>query len=117
MNVHRVLGPGLAEEVYEECLAIELRELEFDFERGTCLKFDYRGKKVSTTTRLSFVIDGVLLLQVRSQSEISKLDEEQLEAQVRLSRLRIGVFVNFNVTTLRKGIHQVTLRRRKADSN
>lgn len=113
LNVHRTLGPGLGRDAYEECLAIELRELEFDFQRQVTLEFDYRGRRVKTATKLDFVIGGTLLLQVRSQEAVTRLDEQQLESQVRLGRLKAGLLVNFNVSVLRKGIHQIIVKRRE----
>jgi len=112
MNVHRALGPGLTQDAYEECLAIELRELEFDFKRHVSLEFDYHGRTVQTATRLDFVIGGGLLLLVRSQDEITRLQQQELESKVRLGRFKTGLIVNFNVGTLRKGIHQITVKRR-----
>lgn len=113
LNVHRTLGPGLGRDAYEECLAIELRELEFDFQRQVTLEFDYRGRRIKTATKLDFVIGGTLLLQVRSQEAVTRLDEQQLESQVRLGRLKAGLLVNFNVSVLRKGIHQIIVKRRE----
>ena len=112
MNVHRTLGPGLTQDAYEECLAIELRELEFDFKRHVPLEFDYHGRTVQTATRLDFVVGGGLLLLVRSQDEITRLQQQELESKVRLGRFNTGLIVNFNVGTLRKGIHQITVKRR-----
>jgi GxxExxY protein len=112
MNVHRTLGPGLTQDAYEECLAIELRELEFDFKRHVPLEFDYHGRTVQTATRLDFVVGGGLLLLVRAQDEITPLQQQELESKVRLGRFKTGLIVNFNVGTLRKGIHQITVKRR-----
>lgn len=114
MNVHRALGPGLTQDAYEECLAIELRELEFDFKRQVPLEFNYHGRLVQTATRLDFVVGDSLLLLVRSQEEITRLQQQELEAKVRLGRFTTGLIVNFNVGTLRKGIHQITVKRRGA---
>jgi GxxExxY protein len=113
MNVHRALGPGLTRDAYEECLAIELRELEFDLARQVPLEFDYRGKRVKTATRLDFVVNGALLLQVRAQEAVTKLEEQQFESVFKLSKLRSGLLVNFNVLTLRKGIRQIMRKRRE----
>ncbi len=113
MTVHRTLGPGLPQDAYLECLAIELRELEFDFVRGVRLEFGYRGKKVKTETRLDFVVGGSLLLLVRSQESITKQEQQQLEAFLRLGRFNTALIVNFNVATLRKGIHQITMKRKE----
>jgi len=110
MNVHRALGPGLTRDAYVECLAIELREMEFDFKRNAPLEFDYLGKRVKTATRLDFVIGGSLLLQVRSQEAITKQEEQQMESMLKLCLIRTGLLVNFNVPKLRKGIHQVTIK-------
>lgn len=113
MAVHRTLGPGLTQDAYLECLAIELRELEFDFVRGVPLEFDYRGKHVKTETKLDFVVGGSLLLVVKAQEAISKQEQQQLEAFLRLGRFKTALIVNFNVATLRKGIHQITMKRKE----
>jgi GxxExxY protein len=113
MNVHRQLGPGLAREAYEECLAIELRDLELDFQRGGMLSFDYRGKTIQGGVRLDFIVQDKLLLLVRGQEQLTALDKLQFESHLRLSGLRAGLLVNFNVTALRSGIHRVTLKRKE----
>ena len=113
LNVHGTLGPGLTRDAYEECLAIELRELELDARRGESLTFDYHGHRVSAAARLDFIVDDTLLLQVKAQEMISELDKRQFESQLRVSGLRSGLMVNFNVTTLRKGIHRVMLKRKE----
>ncbi len=112
MNVHRALGPGLTQDAYEECVAIELRELEFDFKRHVPLEFNYHGRLVQTATRLDFVVGDSLLLLVRCQEEITPLQQQELESKVRLGHFQTGLIVNFNVITLRKGIHQITVKRR-----
>lgn len=114
MKVHQQLGPGLAREAYEECTAIELRDLELDLRRGEPLSFDYRGHRVAAAARLDFIINDALLLQVKAQDEITDLDKRQFESQLRLSGLRAGLLVNFDVVKLRTGIHRVTLRRKEA---
>jgi GxxExxY protein len=113
MNVHGQLGPGLAREAYEECVAIELRELELDFRRGEALSFYSRGKTGEGATRLDFIVQDKLLLLVRAQEQITALDKLQFESHLRLSGLRMGVMVNFNVTVLRSGIHRATLKRKE----
>jgi GxxExxY protein len=114
MNVHRTLGPGLTREAYEECIAIELRDLELDFKRAQLLEFDYRGRSIKTATRLDFIVHDTLLLQIKSQDDFTTLEKQQFETQLRLSHLKSGLLVNFNVTLLRKGIHRVILKRRES---
>ena len=117
MSVHHFLGAGLDREVYEECLALEFRELEMVHERGLKLEFDYRGKRVKSAMRLDFVVGGELLVQVKSVNEVAEHDKLQMDTLLRLSGARTGLLVNFNVPVLRKGIHRVTLKRRDEASS
>jgi GxxExxY protein len=112
MNVHRQLGPGLGRDAYEECIAIELRELEMDFRRGERLSFQYRGRTVGGAARLDFIVQEKLLLLVRAQEQITSLDKLQFESHLRLGGFRMGLLVNFNVSVLRSGIHRATLKRK-----
>lgn len=113
MNVHRALGPGLTADAYEECVAIELRDLELDFRRQVPLEFEYHGRRVQTGTRLDFVIGDALLLLVRAQGEVTPPQQQELESKVRLGRFKAGLIVDFNVNILRKGIHQLIVKRRE----
>lgn len=112
LEVHKHLGPGLNRDAYEECLCIELRELEVPFIRGEKLRFLYRGKQVVDAARLDLLVEGVLLVQVAAQDEMKPTELAALETLLRLGGYREGMLVNFNVTTLRKGVHRVTLKRR-----
>lgn len=115
MSVHRHLGPGLAREAYEECLAIELRDLELSVERGKPLDFRYRNHEVRGAARLDLVVDDRLLVQVKSCREVTEIDTQQMDTLLRLSGLRSGLLVNFNVAVMRKGIHRVKVKRLAGD--
>ena len=112
LEVHRHLGPGLNQEAYEECLAIELRQLEMPCERGKALRFVYRGQTVDNAARLDFVVEEELLVQVLAVDEVLPSDLARTESLLRLANLRTGLLVNFNVPVLRKGVHRVNLKRR-----
>ena len=114
LNVHGCLGPGLFREAYEECMAIELRELEIDFRRAVPLDFTYREHEVKNAAKLDFIVQERLLLIVRSQEQVTALEKQQFESILRLSGLRGGLLVNFNVPVLRKGLHRVMLKRRES---
>jgi GxxExxY protein len=116
MNVHANLGPGLTRDIYEECLAEELRDLEMPFERQKVLSFKYRGRELTTPTRLDFVVDQALVLLIQADSPGSPLDKHKLETYLKLSGIRAGLLVNFNVQILRKGIQRVTMKRLEAKS-
>ncbi len=116
LAVHRHLGPGLAREAYEECLAIELGELELAFQRGQPLDFLYRGRQVQMAARVDFLVEGVLMVQVLACEEVRAVDLTKVESLLRLGGWRVGMLVNFNVPALRKGVHRVTLKRREEKS-
>ncbi len=115
LAVHGHVGPGLSREAYEECLAIELREMEVPFARGAPLGFVYRGKRVEMAARLDFLVEEALLVQVLAQDDVQAADLARMETLLRLGGLRSGMLVNFNVPALRKGVHRVTLKRRRED--
>lgn len=112
LAVHEFLGPGLFRDVYEDCLAVELRELEMPLVRGESLTFSYRGKRVTGAARLDLVVEEALLVQVVAQEEVRPVDLARVESLLKLSGLRSAMLVNFNVLALRKGVHRVTLKRR-----
>lgn len=112
LEVHKHLGPGLTREAYEECLSLELRELEVMFFRGERLRFCYRGKEVEDAARLDLLVEGVLLVKVAAQEDVREADLAAMETLLRLGGYREGMLINFNVTTLRKGVHRVSLKRR-----
>jgi GxxExxY protein len=105
----------LTREAYEECLCIELREMEVPFVRGEKLRFQYLGKQVENAARLDLLVEGVLLVQVVAREEIKSVDLAGLETLLRLGGYREGMMVNFDVTILRKGVHRVTLKRRAGE--
>lgn len=116
LAVHRHLGPGLTREAYEECLAIELTDLELTFQRGQPLDFWYRGRQVRQAARIDFLVEGALVVQVVAGGEVGPTELAKVESLLRLGGWRAGMLVNFNVTTLRKGVHRVTLKRRDEKS-
>ena len=94
-------------------MAIELRELEMDFRRAVPLDFTYREHEVRNAARLDFIVQDQLLLMIRAQEQVTALEKQQFESVLRLSGLRGGLLVNFNVSVLRKGVHRVMLKRRE----
>ncbi|MEN3941143.1 GxxExxY protein [Prosthecobacter sp. SYSU 5D2] len=113
MTVHATLGTGLTRDAYEECLAVELRSLEIPFVRGQPLQFQYRGHPVTAAASLDFVIENTLLLKVLACDAVSDLDRRNMETWLKLSGLKTGIIVNFQVPVLRKGIHRISLKRRE----
>jgi GxxExxY protein len=115
MTVHRALGPGLCKEAYEECLAVELRDLELKVERGRALNFDYRGHHIVSAARLDLVVDDEQLVQILAVDQVSDLERQKMETLLRLGGLKSGLLVNFQVPVMRKGIERFTVKRRASE--
>lgn len=112
LQVHQTLGAGLSREVYAECLAVELRDMEMSFERESPLHFNYRGKQIKAPERMDFFVGELLLLRVLAVEEVATRERQYMETWLRLTGLKMGMIVNFQVPVLRKGIQRITLKRK-----
>jgi len=101
--VHDALGPGMREVVYSRATAIELRANRIPFEREKPYSVTYRGEPVCDQ-RLDFVVGGEIVLEIKAIEQLANVHHSQLLHYLRLSRLRVGLLINFNVPVLRSGI-------------
>ena len=106
-EVHRILGPGLLESIYEEAVAKELTMQGFHVERQVNVPVIYKGEKLCNDLRIDLIIDGKIILELKSVLEYRKLFEKQLFTDLVLKNCEMGYVVNFNVENLRDGIHTV----------
>lgn len=104
IEVHKQLGPGLLESAYEHCLCHELALRQVPFERQVPLPVRYKGMSLDCGYRLDIVVAQSVLLELKSVEQLGKIHEAQLMSYLRLSGLRVGLLVNFNVTNLRRGV-------------
>ncbi len=109
IEVHRELGPGLLESAYEECLCRELIEREILFERQKELPVLYKGVLIDCAYRLDIVVEGKVILELKSIESLARLHEAQLMTYLKLSGIHIGLLINFNVQLLRNGIKRIVL--------
>jgi GxxExxY protein len=107
--VHKELGPGLLESAYEECLCFELRQLQLSFERQVPLPVVYKGMRLECGYRMDVVVDGKVLLELKSIDSIDGIHKAQVLTYLRLSGLRTGLLLNFNVAVLKNGITRLVL--------
>jgi GxxExxY protein len=103
IRVHRALGPGLLETIYSRAVAIELRAAGIRFDREQRYPVRYRGELLCDQ-RLDFVIAGTLVLEIKSIEAIAPIHHSQLLSYLRVSKLRIGLLMNFNVAVLKDGL-------------
>ncbi len=107
--VHRELGPGLLESAYEACLAYELAEQGLAVERQKALPVKYRGVKVDCGYRIDLVVEGKVIIELKTVEKLSPIHEAQLLSYLKLSGCKVGLLINFNVKALKNGVRRLVL--------
>jgi GxxExxY protein len=111
ITVHRELGAGLPEHAYAKALALELAAAQIDFEREKRYVLEYRGEYICDVY-LDFVIANTLVLEIKSVEHLAPIHHSQTLNYMRVSRLRAGLLINFNVPVVRDGIRRKGLVKR-----
>jgi len=104
IEVHKAVGPGLLEGVYEECLCHELKLRNLSFERQLIVPVTYKGVTLDCGYRLDLIVEGTVILELKSVDRIHPIFEAQLLTYMRLLQKPVGLLINFNVPILRNGI-------------
>jgi GxxExxY protein len=107
IEIHRQLGPGLLESVYDECLCYELKQAEIAFERQLSVPIIYKSARLDCAYRLDLLIEGHLIVEVKSVERLMPIHEAQLITYLRLTGARVGLLLNFNTDVLRHGIRRL----------
>lgn len=109
IDVHKALGPGLLESAYQKALEYELKRLPLSYESETALPATYRDVHLDCGYRLEFVIEGRLILELKAVDNLNNLHIAQILTYMKLSGIRTGLLINFNVKRLVDGIKRVML--------
>jgi GxxExxY protein len=109
IEVHRHLGPGLLESVYEDCLCHELQLRGLRFERQIPIPLNYKGLKLESTYRLDIVVENQVVLELKAVEQILPVFKAQLLSYLRLSGKRVGLLINFQVSSVAQGIVRLVL--------
>ncbi len=107
LTVHRALGPGLLENAYQQCLAIELTHQGLSVEQEKTLPLLYRGQPVETSYRLDLIIGGRLLAELKAVESVLPIHQAQGVTYLKLLRLPLGLLINFNVSLIKDGISRI----------
>ena len=107
IEVHKTLGPGLLESTYEECLCRELELREIPYERQKGLPIEYKGLKLDCGYRLDIVVDKRLIVELKECESLQPIHEAQLLTYLKLTGIKLGLLINFNVPMLRQGIKRI----------
>jgi GxxExxY protein len=109
IDVHRALGPGLLESTYQACLEYELAQLEINFQKQVPLPISYRGVQINCGYRLDLLVEGRVIVEVKSVDRLAPIHSAQMITYLKLRRCQVGLILNFNVTSLRRGIRRITI--------
>ena len=104
IEVHRHLGPGLLESAYEECLCHELAIRKLNFERQKPVPVVYKGTKLDCGYRLDLLVEGRIVVELKSIEGLGPIHEAILITYLKLSGHKLGLLINFNVPLLKDGI-------------
>jgi GxxExxY protein len=110
IEVHRTLGPGLPEGVYEDALEVEFCLRGIPYERQKWMDVRYKGRLLQHKFRLDFLIDGKLIIELKAVEVIVEVHEAQLLSYLKLTGCKLGILVNFNVEKAVDGIYRRALR-------
>lgn len=107
IEVHRVLGPGLLESAYEECLCHELALRSIAFERQQSLPVSYKSVRLDCGYRLDLVVEQTLIVELKCVDALMPIHQAQLLTYLKMTGLHVGLLVNFQVPVLKHGIKRV----------
>jgi GxxExxY protein len=109
IEVHRELGPGLLESTYEQCLAYELNRAGVPFKLQVELPVEYKKIRLDCGYRIDLLADERLIVELKSVDQLLKIHEAQILTYMKLSRVKVGLLINFNVDVLRRGVRRLVL--------
>lgn len=104
IEVHRELGPGLLESVYQNALAIELVDAGFHVEKEVPVMVRYQGQQIDEGFRAALVVENSVILELKSVEAVKEVHKKQLQAYLKLTGCRLGYILNFNVPAMRRGV-------------
>ena len=107
IDVHRELGPGLLESAYEHCLAFELSERGYFVERQKLVPVKYKTVDVDAGFRLDLLVDQQIIVELKAVDSIAPIHRTQLMTYLKLTDLKVGLLMNFNVRILKHGLHRI----------
>ncbi|MGA9589957.1 MAG: GxxExxY protein [Salegentibacter sp.] len=107
LELHRNLGPGLLEAVYERSLAYELRQLDMEVKQQHPMPFLYKEIKMDVGYRIDLLVEGKVIIEIKSVENLAPVHYAQLLTYLKLSGCKLGLLINFNSKLLKDSIHRL----------
>jgi GxxExxY protein len=108
IEVHRVLGPGFLESVYEQAVGVELGLRGISFQRQALAAVNYKGHSIGES-RLDLFVDGKLVVELKAVDQLAPVHTAQVMSYLKATGYRLGLLINFNVVQLKDGIKRIVL--------
>jgi GxxExxY protein len=110
LKIHKTLGPGLLESVYQATLSFELQKRGLRVVEELALPVRYEGVKLDLGFRVDLLVDDKLVIEIKSVEAVAPVHRKQVHTYLRLMNKRLGLLINFNVELMKNGIHRVVIR-------
>ncbi len=107
IEVHKTLGPGLLESIYQDCLEIEFRMQELEYQREKAVPLNYKGSTLSAPLKIDFLVGDAVIVETKSVRFLLPVHNAQLLTYLRLTGHKLGLLLNFNVATMTRGIKRL----------
>ena len=107
LRIHKILGPGLLESVYEEVLVYELKKLGLNVLRQVGIAVDYDGIKMDLGFRADILLEDKIIIELKSIEAVHPVHKKQLLTYLKLAKKKLGLLVNFNVELIKDGITRI----------
>lgn len=107
IKVHRNLGPGFLESVYQAALAYEFQKAGIPFEKEKALPVPYEDIVLDVGFRCDFLVDNRVIVECKSVQELNPIDDAKLLNYLKITKLQVGLLINFNVLLLKRGIRRI----------
>ena len=108
INVHKELGPGLLESVYQSCMFIQLKEMGLNIQSEVSLPVFYHGQRITDDGfRLDILVEDTIIVELKSVEKVQNVHKKQLLTYLRLAKKPLGLLINFNESVLKNGIARI----------
>jgi GxxExxY protein len=107
IEVHKMLGPGLLESVYRDCLIVELRGSKFAVEIDRRVAIDYKGQRIRSKLIIDLLVEKCIVVELKAVESLHPVHKAQVITYLKLTGCPAGLLMNFNATTLRAGLRRL----------
>jgi len=108
-QVHKKLGSGLLEKIYEACITHELRKAGYFVERQIIIPITYDGVTFNEGLRLDILLEKKVIVEIKAVDQVNAVWQAQILSHLKMMKLRLGYLINFNVPTIKQGIKRIIL--------